>query len=227
MKTRILALVACLSLAPSAVCVNGATVDVLKTDPSTHTVTIRLLNNSTKDITAYAVSLETVYADGSSSFSEHDEDLGPRAVAQHTTIAPGESHTFTASYNQEKPFAHVAAKVVSVIYTDQTGEGDQEPFDRVVSVRKGIANSLRKEAALAQSARHEPNPAGLIDKAVTEIVRHQQANHLHDTDTLYLKKFSEEIKAQSDPKAYLEKRVPELQREAKIATDYANVRREQ
>lgn len=121
----------------------------------------------------------------------------------------------------------MAAKVVSLIYADQTGEGDQEPFDRVVSVRKGIAKSLSQEAALAQSAMHEPNPAGLIDKAVTEIVRHQQANHLQDTDTSYLKRFSAEIKAQSDTKAYLEKRVPELQREAKIAADYANVRREQ
>jgi hypothetical protein len=88
-------LTTCLSLAlPNATWAQtGATVDVVKTDLSTHTVTIRLRNNSTKDITAYAVSLETVYADSSSSFSEHDEDLGPRAVAQHTTIAPGQRAT--------------------------------------------------------------------------------------------------------------------------------------
>jgi hypothetical protein len=136
----------------------GARTETSAFAASTHSLSVTIVNTSAKDISAYNISVDTTYQDGTQRHQERAVDLLPLMLSQQTSLTkasalrsgalhPGgtlqENITvFTAS--AARPISHVEAVVDAVIYTDRTAEATNDgALTRLVAIRK---DRLRGEA---------------------------------------------------------------------------------
>jgi hypothetical protein len=121
-------------------------------------LTLHLVNNSGKDITAYNISISRKYADGSmdgSPSSESMEEMLGGAVNSELAkddIHPRDSNgTFAAGTSkyqhipETKDVSEVKAVVDMVIYADATADvQNTRAFQRLMAMRKGQLTALEK-----------------------------------------------------------------------------------
>jgi len=160
-KRPIILWMACILLVPfaytqtSPTAVAGATATVKNIDLSQNTAVIEIQNTSRKDIAAYAVSVEAVYANGYKAKSELMQDYGPVLTARGQALLPGATTIQSSSWSTATTTSLVTVnvKVVAIVYADRTAENiDQEALGRVAEHRNSMALMTRTSANTLESA---------------------------------------------------------------------------
>ena len=122
----------------------GAVIQTSHYDPQTKTMTIRILNTSRKEITAYNLSLTLTYADGTSSHGEGGPDFMNLIVnGLPGRFAAGTTHDEVTP--EPKDVADIKAVLDVVIYADQTAEVQNErAFKQFVAMRQARVLAQQK-----------------------------------------------------------------------------------
>ncbi len=171
----------------------GAVVQTWHYDPTSNTVTLRILNTSGKDITAWDIKIKETYANG---VNEHNysTDLLQLMLNVQDAGADGEwlrqqfgNGTFQAGTSRDE-ILHVQpalknyeATMDAVIYADKTAETtDQSALDRAVTARKVAASTMQQaneiiKRALANSQDASPHEAAA--KQIGELRGKWEAQH--------------------------------------------------
>jgi hypothetical protein len=148
----------------------GAVIQTSHYDPQTKKVTIRILNTSQNEITAYNISLTVKYADGTSG----DGDLGADFMNLIVNGLPGRfaaRATHDEVIPEPKDVADIKAVLDVVIYADQTAEVQNErAFKALVAMRQARVLAQQKINEIINQALADPgkDPA---DAAATELKR--------------------------------------------------------
>lgn len=159
-----LLLLPCLMFGPSTIvrASTGAVVEKWKYDPETKLLSLRIVNTSDKDITAYNVAIILKYADGTTdalpggvaSHEQTEESLGAVIMAQmHKDAALQNARGFEAGSSRydyfpaTKDVVDVQVVFNVVIYSDCTAEvqpGGERAFKRLMAMRKGPLLAMQK-----------------------------------------------------------------------------------
>lgn len=172
--------------APRAV--TGAVVESWKYDAETKAVSLKMVNRSTKDITAYNVAIIMTYADGSTdalpngvaSHERGEENLGSIIYAEmekgpvneefSRRFAPG-----AVRYDilpQTKDVADVKAVFDMVIYSDCTAEVlNERAFTQAIAMRKGNVLAMKKVSEVIKQVLDDPTLTNPSVAAKTELTR--------------------------------------------------------
>ena len=134
----------------------GAVVQTWHYDATTKTVTIRVVNTSGKDITAFNLSVTVKYADGTSNFSERSEELLPSLIAGRDVFLAGTGRDEVIP--ETRDVIDVMAVVDLVAYSDLTADvGNNRAFTHLLTARKGDALAMKKANAVIQQMLADPN----------------------------------------------------------------------
>ncbi len=157
--------------------VPGAVVQSWHYDPTTKQVTVRLVNTSSKDITAFNLSVTEKYADGTADSSERMTDYLPlmASVAAQSGLQQYGNGTFPAGTSRDVTFPEtkdpvdVSVTVDVVAYADHTADAtNQRAFSNLVSNRKDMVLATQQANKVIKNALATPNPK---DAAVKELKR--------------------------------------------------------
>ena len=151
----------------------GAIATVEKLDRQTNTAVIRVLNTSQRDIAAFSLSVDALYADGSKAHSEKMFDYGPLVIARNGALHPTEANEQVAAWTviPGNPLQKVEVRLVAIVYADRTADvRDEEAYQRIVDHRTQFARALQKSAeilanSLADTAAALADIANLPDRA--------------------------------------------------------------
>ncbi|SRR6266849_10598008 len=218
----------------------GATATVKTLDLANSNATIEIVNTSDKDITAFSVFVDAVRASGPNEHSEEMLDYDPYLTSKGEVLHPGATTEVSSTWvTATNPILTVNAKVVAVVYSDQTAEVlDQEAFQRIVQHRMSAAHAVRKSAdiikvALADLTDNHPSIKAV--GAATEVLKQAESSHSLDMDTMYLQGIRDEVQRAPLKSAergiserdYLSEQLVKLQEKAALYEKYARVRRVQ
>jgi hypothetical protein len=178
----------------------GATVQTWHYDIATKTLTLRILNTSHKDITAYNISLTVKYVDGTTNFAENSRDFLPLMGSMAEMEAAGGDEEMRQRYGngafaagtlrddvfpaQPKDVADVTAVIDVVAYSDATADVDNDrAFNHLALSRRARDETTRKVNEVIQRALADPNVTDPTANAVAELKRladvsHTQLQHL-------------------------------------------------
>lgn len=158
----------------------GAVVQTWRYDPQTHSVIVRLLNESDKDITAFNLSVTEKYADGKVAASEKMTDYLPlmasvAASQSEEMVKKYGNGTFAANTSRDVSLPapnqpiDVSVTLDMVAYADQTTEViNGRAFDNLVASRKAMVLAIQQANKAIKDALSAPNPR---DAAVKELTR--------------------------------------------------------
>ncbi len=194
-----------------------------------------------KDITAYAVSVDAIYANGRKDHSEKMEDYGPFLASKREVLHPGHTSDQPDSWAvmPTNPLRTVEVKVVSVVYSDQAADvQDEGAFQRIVEHRTSVARALQKSADIIKSALADTtneHPSAKAANDIKELLYQAKVSHSTDTDKAYLQGTSDELQKAPlksaergiSERSYLTERLAQLQEEVAIHEKYAQIRRTQ
>ena len=174
------------ALSAATLASTGAIVETWKYDQETKMLSLKIVNTSGRDITAYNMAIILKFADGTTDAlpggiapSERmEEALGSVIMAQMNsdTALQQNAHGFAAgstkydSFPTMKDVADVHAVVNVVIYSDCTAEvlpGGERAFKQLMAVRKAPLLAMQKVSEVAKKALADavdPNP-GVTAKA--------------------------------------------------------------
>ena len=125
-----------LSLTASAATPKGAVVQNFTVNGKEIKLTI--LNQSEQPINGYDVRIEETLPDGSQTFSEETEDVGPRGknLLAHESVVK--------TYDLGSEVTVVKPRIVVVIYSNGTAESEKkETLDQILSVRQKAVRDLK------------------------------------------------------------------------------------
>lgn len=101
----------------------------------------RLINNSNRTITGYAIAIKVTLADGHTETLGTGADVGAFRGQEERGIKPGATKVFTNPKNGE--VTEVQAKVVAVIYDDLTSEAtDEDELTHLIQERVQMAKRM-------------------------------------------------------------------------------------
>jgi hypothetical protein len=219
----------------------GAIATVEKLDRQANTAVIRVLNTSQKNIAAFSVSVDAVYADGWKAHSEKMLDYGPRVVTRNGALHPTETSEQSAAWTviPGNPLQKVEVHVVTVTYEDGTADvSDEQAYQRIVDHRTQFATALQKSAeilanALANASTEHPGAAAASDmKALLQQEASSSSGHI---DKTYLQVLIPELQGAQQKaselgiteREYLNRRLTTLQQDAHLHASYSQIRRAQ
>jgi hypothetical protein len=150
----------------------GARTEAVRFDASTHSLSVTIVNVSTKDISAYNISVDTTYPGGVQHHQERAVDLLPLMMSQQSDLTktsplrdgalhPGGSlqeniAVFTTS--DTRPIAHIEAVVDAVIYTDRTSEATNDlALGRLIAARTDRLSGVAHAVAIVQMELQAPS----------------------------------------------------------------------
>jgi hypothetical protein len=196
----------------------GAVVQTWHYDPLTNIVTLKILNTSNKDITAFNISIKETYADGR--FDKHElleELVGKILVAKELQGTP-EGESFRKQFGDPafhpgevrdeklpvRPGLTDYQAVIDVVtYIDGTADApvNNDGLGRIIDERKATVNSRKMAAEVIKAALADPNDA---DPSTTAAKRLQDKatvlKHSHtkiDLDPVVLESIADELKTVS------------------------------
>ena len=244
-KMRSIVSVVCLlagsmtSFAFAGSAVTGAAVTVTHLDLVHNTATLEIVNNSRKDITAYAISIVAVYSNGREDRSEKMFDYGANLTASGKVLHPGSVAEQQGAWGvlDENPLVRADAKVVAVVYADHTAEAsDAEALDRIQFRRSSAALALSKSVEILQRYLADPSSNHPGAAASSEIKKlSKSAPHVSGMDDVYLQGVSEKLdeapvaaaRSNVAERDYVSQYLTELQQRAAQEAIYAQIRRAQ
>jgi len=211
---------------------------VKTSDLTNNTATIEIVNMSAKNITAFSVFVDAVHANGTTEHSEKMLDYDPYLTSKDKVLHPGATTDLSSTWNvtTANPILTVNAKVVAVVYSDQTAEViDKEAFQRIVQHRMSAANAVRKSKEIISDALADQTDAHPSIKAVaaaTEVLKQAETSHSLDMDTMYLQGARADIQKAPlksvergiSERDYLSEQLVKLQQKANLYEKYARVR---
>jgi hypothetical protein len=142
-----------------------------------HTVTMRLVNHSAKDVTAFSISIAEKYADGSTDYVDgrpndiHDhqvmEDMLGTLTQRHVWFAAGTMRDYVIP--EAKEIASIEAIVDVVAYADGTADvlDNDRAFQNLVAERTGPLLAMRKTTEIIKRVLADP----MISSPVAEVLR--------------------------------------------------------
>jgi hypothetical protein len=163
----------------------GAVVQNWHYDPQSNAVTLKIVNTSQKDITAYNISIKETYADGH--VNSHEllcEYAGRMVLVQEFKGTPDEAEIrkqlgdglFHPGESQNEiigvqPALQNFESVIDVVaYTDQTAEAtNNAALQRLLEGRKASVASTQMANQIIQAALADPNDADPAATAAKEI----------------------------------------------------------
>jgi hypothetical protein len=198
----------------------GAVVQTWHYDPLTNIVTLKILNTSHKDITAFNIAIKETYANGRVEQHEMLEDLVGKVLrakeleGDHSRGAelfrkqygdgafhPGEVHDEIIGVQQG--FQTIEAVVNVVTYMDGTADAaNNDALGRIVDERQATVASQKMIAEAIQTALADPNdsaPSATAAKAIQDraSVWKAQKHTKLDLDTVRLESIANELKTVS------------------------------
>lgn len=166
----------------------GAVLQSWKYDPETKVLSLKIVNTSDKDITAYNMAIIVKYADGTTdalrngipSHERMEDALGSVILAQMNSDAALQqnAHGFAAgstrydSFPEMKDVVDVNAVMNVVIYSDCTAEvkaGGERAFKQLMAVRKGPLLAMQKISEVVKKALADPTDPNPGVTARTEL----------------------------------------------------------
>lgn len=199
----------------------GAVVQTWNYDPKTNSVTLKIVNTSHKDITAFNIAIKETLADGrvdqhetledflgkiiaAKELKEGDHSLGAetfRKLYGDGAFHPGEVHDEIVGVQPD--FQKIEAVVDVVTYVDGTAEAtNNDALGRIVEERQATAASQKIVTAAIQAALadpNDPNPAMTAAKEIQDRVTvwKVQKHAKRDLDMVRLESAASELKAVS------------------------------
>lgn len=227
----------------------GATIRDARLNSNGNSATIRIVNSSNKDISAYVISVNVGYANGETNYSELLVDLLPLMMTKLEESAAsslrdgafraGETRSEVAAFKADprNPAARVDADVVAVVYSDQTAEAQSEgALSRIVAVGNGIALARRESADIINRSlgdAEEAHPSAAAAAGVRKLLLHEKKEHSGELQTELLAILDDlqrapDISLQSgtSERDYLSQYAASAAQRATIALAHARIRRE-
>lgn len=180
----------------------GAEPKKLSFDPKTGSTVIAVTNISNKDITAFNVSVDAVYANGRKVHSERLVDFLPRMISKSEAgdaapaagaLHPGGGEEERISSSPSLPdgtqLDNVDVTIDVVLYADNTATvHNRAAFDRIVSTRRARATTTNRIVAILRKhlSPSEGDPIGASSRELTQLLLQARARpeELLDTDVL-------------------------------------------
>jgi hypothetical protein len=148
----------------------GATIQTAHYDPQTKAITIRILNTSQRDITAYNITLAVTYADGTSGSSELATDFIGPMIHGRPGFTAGTSHDEVTS--ETKAVTNTRPVLDVVVYSDQTAEVQNErAFKQLVARRQAKVLAHQKVNEVINQVLADPTVGDPGLAAATELKR--------------------------------------------------------
>ena len=231
-------LLACMLLiaAPCLASQIGASVQNISLDPSKSTATVRMLNSSSKDISAYTLAIDLSFANGKTIHDERLEDYLPIPENAKKLWHPGTSRELVVPAGTSTPIAKTEAKVVAIIYADRTADVDNEAaYQRMIDSRKGRAAAMAEvvkalRTAVANSA--GPHPSEKASNSIKQLLYEAKASgsgDMHGELTVALQTLQDAPKAAArlnvNEADYLTAYATEMNRLVSVSAEQAVVRR--
>ena len=195
----------------------GAVVQTWNYDPKTNSVTLKVVNSSQKDISAFNIAITETLADGRIDKSEMLEDLLGKIIAAKElqgndtrgaetfrklygdgAFHPGEVHDEIVGV--QPGFQKIEAVVDVVTYVDGTAEAtNSDALGRIVDERQATVASQKIITEIIQTALADSNDSDPSATAATKIqdrasVWKAQKHTKLDLDTVRLESMADEIK---------------------------------
>ena len=225
----------------------GAIVQSWHYDSVQRTLTLQVVNTSSKEITAYSLSIIVTYADGTINRSELSEDFLPAMISASESesvrqqegngaFAPGASREKVIPNTNTNEITNVTASVGVVIYADRKADvQDERAFNRLLAMRKGSALAAQQvtevlAGILADSTISDPAAA-----AEAELKRLADGSgptrSSNDTDPkayakIHLREVSQNIQRASNRNEFVRQLVKQEKDTATTATLHAQVVKE-
>lgn len=220
----------------SQVAQSGLAVQNVQLDPAHHLATISLLNGGDRTITAFTISVAEVYQNGGVHRHELTEDYGPNLAAVGKALIAGQIKEESDFYSEppNNPVVHVETKVVAVICADQTAEGEREPLQRIVTVRKGIAAALDYSAKSLEAALNNASESHPVLRAA-EAIRATAAKNPPGMDAAYLQNTAKNLEDAAEHAAaenrserdLLQQRLAQIQEQAALFAAFSEIKEQQ
>ena len=159
----------------------GAVVQTWHYDVTTKQLTIRIANTSSKEITAYNLSVAIRFVNGTSNSSEMTEDLLPLMATvsvvnsdelrqQYGNGTFGVGTTRDQVIPQTQDVRDVYAIVDVVAYADRTADvQNARAFNHLVAARKGMLLAVQQANGVIKQALGSPDPNAAAAKELTRL----------------------------------------------------------
>jgi len=162
----------------------GVVIESWHFDPQHKTLTLHLVNQSHKEVTAYNISIAEKYEDGSTNpwyaegiphnlqDSQMMEDvLNLTNQPNRQAFAAGTTHDYVM-YGQEKEIADIEAVVDVVAYADGTADvlDNDRAFRNLVAERKGRLLAMEKVTDIIKRALADPMVSDPVSAALNELL---------------------------------------------------------
>ena len=171
---------ACGALAFAAV---GASVENISVDASTSTATVRMVNNSTKDISAYTLAIDLTLANGRTIHSERLEDYLPIPENANKLWHPGTTREQVVPFTTDSPVTKSEAKIAAIIYADRTADvADTAAYQRMIDSRTERAAAMTQEAKAIQTALADPIPTQKASENIKQLLYEAKASGKGNVD---------------------------------------------
>lgn len=157
----------------------GAAVQTWHLDPATNTVTLKIVNRSHKDITAFNIAIKETYTDGHVNEHELLEELAGKMVAENNLY--NESGFHPGELRDELlPVApgltNVEAVIDVVTYTDGTADSaNKDGLQRIVDERKAMVATKVMARDIIRAALADPNDGDPSTTASQKMRDHAKA----------------------------------------------------
>jgi hypothetical protein len=153
----------------------GASVENISVDAST--ATVRIVNNSTKDISAYTLAIDLTLANGRTIHSERLEDYLPIPENANKLWHPGTTREQVVPFTADSPVTKSEAKIAAIIYADRTADvADTAAYQRMIDSRTERAAAMTQEAKAIQTALADPNPTQKASENIKQLLYEAKAS---------------------------------------------------
>jgi hypothetical protein len=217
----------------------GASATVSDLDTAHGGATVEILNRSDRDITAYAVAIKGILQDGHIIKFERMMDYGALFARNGEVLHPGETSTQPLQFfpKPSNPLVAVHAKVVAVVFADQTSEAfDSDALGRIVDYRASMAlmdhiSAAALTKALATASNH---PGALAGSIVRSRINRTSTASSTEIDKQFMEAVAKEFEDAPNKAAatgatereYLTAHLAVLQQRAEADDVYSRVRRQ-
>lgn len=162
----------------------GVVIESWHFDSQHKTLTLHLVNQSHKEVTAYNISIAEKYADGSTNpwYAEGiphklqdsgmmEDMLNLMNQPNRKAFAAGTTHDYVM-YGQEKDIADIEAVVDVVAYADGTADvlDNDRAFRNLVAERKGLLLAMEKITDVIKRALADPMVSDAVSAALNELL---------------------------------------------------------
>jgi hypothetical protein len=233
----------------AAIPLSGARVQGVQVDADKNTATIHLVNGSSKDISAYVVSVKVKCVSGRTNYSELLVDLLPLMMtkleqSQASSMSEGAFHAGEArdevanlAADPSDPATKADAEVIAMVYSDRTAEAQSaEALERVLALRRGIALARQEATEIINKAVGNPgetHPSAVAAEGIRQLALRSKTEHTGELQTEFLVILDDLQRAPSDSlqsgvneRDYLTRYVARATQRASTALAHSQIRRE-